>query len=612
MVKLAGSAAIAIVFGVAVLLLRRDALALAPPPTCAGLLESIGAGVARLAPALPIGSWFALSNALTSIVALLLFAMVAFAASRTWIAAIAATAAFATLPMFTPVLAPLATAGIAIAGVTWLSLLRSRRDRADGDRRLRLWTWCTLLLAALVAPGLTWPLALVAGWHAATLGRDRPSVQAMGLRTRALERWSLIVASAGLLALGSWLFQLFVVPRLPPSLPGATVACLLPGPAAFRDVVDSARWVILSAGPFAAALAMLGAFSRRAAFRDARIGPLVAYAVAPLAVVAWPSADADAGKLLGPSLVACWALAGIGLGELIRACGSRLPGRLAASALVLLLPGFQLLRLPPRTPAALIPQGQDELSRTTMRSLLDVMPDRTVLVAEDAITDVLLRSLDGMWQRARKTLYVVARDAPTLAEWLRAADAPAFALPGAQADLQYLGFQLSEATLFAGVAGLAQVRVGGTCRPLGAAWHRAPDLARSATFAVVAQDDRSRDSIVIFAAADRPLNPRAHDWPGATTRGFLWDAYDLDRDADKGRLASAGSADQLRHESIHAHRYVLRFVLHWMPDAPRVLAVDVGNPPDEVVGRIDSNDARQRFVLCPAFPYERARLSVPR
>ena len=100
-------------------------------------------------------------------------------------------------------------------------------------------------------------------------------------------------------------------------------------------------------------LAMLGAFSIRTTLRERRTWPLAAVAVAPLLVATWP--DPDAADVLAPSVVAFWVLVALGLGETIRACGASVGGRIAAGALVLLLPVLQLVQPARRLPAALHP-----------------------------------------------------------------------------------------------------------------------------------------------------------------------------------------------------------------------------------------------------------------
>jgi hypothetical protein len=605
----AASAAVAVAIGTVVLLSRRDALTLAAPPACAGALEALASLLSHASPSSPIASWIVWTNALVYLLSLAIFAAVASRLTRRRASPIAATAGLAMLPALSPVLAPFATAPIAAAGAVWLALLWPRDETAGAGRRREIGTWLACLLPALIEPRLTWPLAIAAGWRTASvLSAPLSTASAPRRGVWPAQVWLVGAASAVVFFLTSWLFQLALVPRLPPSLGGPAAACLLPMPAGLRQAADSVRWILSSAGGFATVLAALGWFSNARSLRRPTTWPLAAYALLPLLVVAWP--DAEVLKLLGPSLVAFWVLVGLGLDEVIDACGSRPGGVIAAAALALALPGLQLLQRAERPRAALIRQGQEDLSRRDVERLLDEMPDGGVFVREDAYTDVLMRG-SGQRRPPGRLLHVADRDDPALAERLRVSETPAFALPGAQTDLQFRGFALAPAAL-AGASGVANVRDGGTCRPLGPPWRVAPELAKASAFAVVALDDHSRDAVVVYVASDRPLDPKAIEWPGATTRGFLWDRYDLGDDANKGRLASAIAADQLRAQRIDTHRYVLRFVLQWMPDAPRVLAVGLGNAPDEAVARIDSSNPSRRVVLCPAYPFDRTRLSVPR
>ena len=605
----AARAAAAVAIGTVVLLYRRDALTLAAPPACAGALEALASLFSRAAPSSSIASRIVWTNALVYLLALAIFAAVAGRLTRRRASAFAATAGLAMLPAFSPVLAPFAPAPIAAAGAVWLALLWPRTDTAGGERRRHVGVWLACLVTAIIEPRLTWPVAIAAGWSTASI-LSAPLATASAPRRPGwpAQVWIVGAASAVVLVLTSWLFQVVLVPRLPPSLAGTTWHCVLPKPVGLRHAVDSVRWIAFSAGGFATALAALGLFSNARSLLRPTTWPMAACALLPLLVVAWP--DAEVLKLLGPSLVAFWVLASLGLDEVIDACGSRPGGVIAAAALALALPGLQFLQPPARPRTALLRQGQEDLSRRDVERLLDEMPDGSVFVREDAYTDLLMRG-GGERRLPVRMLHVADRDEPALAERLRVTETHAFALPGAQADLQFRGYQLAPAAP-GGASGVAGVRYGGACRPLSPAWRVSPELAKASAFAVVALDDHSRDAVVVYVASDRPLDPNAIEWPGATTRGFLWDRYDLGDDANKGPLANAIAADQLRAQRIDAHRFVLRFVLQWMPDAPRVLAVGVGNAPDEAVARIDSGNSSRRVVLCPAYPFNRARVSVPR
>jgi hypothetical protein len=590
----------AVAAGVAAVLLHRESPALAAPPVCADAADMIGALAARVFRDAPAGLWWLRANGVLTAVAVAALALTARAMAVSWPAAIAAALAFGLLPRFSPVVAPAAPATSALAALTLFALVRLG-DATLGDSvrwRWRALAWGGLALTALFLPSAILPavIAIVA------VGLFLPRLTS-SRRSRGLGAVVAVATVALVLAMGT------LAPHLPPSLDASpsTWACMLPVSGAAISVAHVVSAVsthlVAPAGIYALALAALGAFVLWLR-RDVRLAVVMTYAVVVgAAVLLWSDQTADA---LAPAVVSLWLLTAVGLEETLRQCRRGPGGRLAAALLVALLPGLPFVRPAPRLPAEWTPFGQESLSRQSMQRVLGAMPDGAVLVRDDAMTDVLLRSLADVARRTGKSLRVVDRDSAVLAAEAARADSVVYALPSTSSVLPLRAFALSDGLL----PGLARVRRAGSCDAITAGWRALSSLASSRTFAVVAAADASHGPIVLYVASDTPFAAQPIDWPGATTRGFSWDVFDRAPDGSESAREGSFAEDAALLQGVWLDApHVARLELWRTPDAPLDLGVDLGTTPVAAMARVRPDaGADQHVSVCTMTRYTRVRI----
>jgi hypothetical protein len=616
------AAAAAIAIGCAGLWLHLAPAVLAPPPSCPGLLERLAIAGARIGHAAPLGFWLVRSNRIILVAALAIFACLGFAATGAWAIAAATSLAFAAQPAFTITMSAFDPLAVGVAGLTLFALL-AREPEGESRQGSIGGAWLCLLLTAAIVPRTALPMAVIAGWS---------SVSATRLRW--LTAGAVSIALFGIVAI-----LIVSMPSLPPlsglsSLsipadPAVAASCLLPrlgSQGTLEGISRALSALVGSAGPFACSLAALGAFSLRGGLTGRRAlsrhGPMLAY-VATSAVMT--------DRALAPLLVAFWLLTTFGLVEVVRACRRNAGGRLAAAALVILLPLLQITARS-RGPAAGVEAaalGHDRMSVDGMRRALQVMPDRSAIVSEDAVTDLLLRALDGTWQRSGKTLRMVSRRQENIAAAVNDESKHdeskhdeskhddskhdeslhVFAWPWAQRDLAYLGFRLVDAAL-PGISGVSDVQPGGACHAVLQAWEAIPDISRSPLLVLVALDTRAEGAIAIYAGSDRPFNPRPVDWPAWTARGFIVSSY-APQGEDRGRLDHDAVEDGLvRDHPVLNKPHVVRLELWKMPGAPALSAFELGADTSTIA--VAHATPAITLQLCPGFPHDVRPVTLPR
>jgi hypothetical protein len=327
-----------------------------------------------------------------------------------------------------------------------------------------------------------------------------------------------------------------------------------------------------------------------------------------LAYVATSAVMTD--RALAPLLVAFWMLTAFGLVEVVRACRRNAGGRLAAAALVILLPLVQIAgrSREPASAVAAAALGHDRMSVDGMRRALQVMPDRSAIVSEDAVTDLLLRALDGTWQRSGKALQMVSRRQEDIAAAVHDESKHVFAWPWAQRDLAYLGFRLVDAAL-PGISGVSDVQPGGACHAVLQAWEAIPDISRSPLLVLVALDTRAEGAIAIYAGSDRPFNPKPIDWPAWTARGFIVSSY-APQGEDRARLDHDAVEDSLvRDHPVLNKPHVVRLELWKMPGAPALSAVELGADASTIA--VAHATPAITLQLCPGFPHDVRPVALP-
>ncbi len=553
------------------LIARPPALAL--PPPCPGVAELAAAGLARLGPTLAVGAWMPAANLIIAGLAIAAFVALAAHVSRSRVAAAATGLAFAFLPAMRPRLVPFQGLETLIAVLTVAAFVRAARNDTPTARG---WTMAGLVTTALLTPALALPLALLAGAFAlrpARPGRRRPV-------------WSGLAAGAGLLlaAVG----VVLLMPGLP-SQPSA-LPCLVPAHFGSAGVASPLREWVSAAGPYAAGLAVLGAFVARAGATRARNWHLLAYVLAPLVAGTWTSG----GGASAPVLVGLWLLPAIGLAELIGG-QRRVVGRVGVLTFAILLPALHLVPDRAREAPAMSLLGHDCLTLDGFERILAAVPDGGTLVTEDAVTDLYLRAARPHPGR----LTVVPRDLLALNQRAATTGRILFALPWSQATLPLAGFTLVDPAS-GPMAGLKQARAVGACRVATSDWRDLADVTGSASLGVVAPGPTDRGPAVLYAESDRPFVAHPVDWSPATERGFFATVYDRTVAADARRLAGDEIDDAVPAEHRpDAAPYVLRLEVWRIPAAPLALRVALGAPAARVVAHARPG-ADGRLFVCPA------------
>jgi hypothetical protein len=549
---------------------------LAPPPECGGLSELLAVVIARLAPGAPLGAWMPAVNLILAIASIGLMAALVRRATASRGIALVVALAMAGQAMFHSTLAPFAPLG-----------------ELGAIAALGPWRVATaaLVCLALVSPAST---IVMAGF--VLVGARYGGVESSFAR-RAM-------AAAALIAAGVVLQMM--MPRLPPSPEdGSRLACLVPAVAAMggRSLATAA----MSGGPFVAALAALGAFSAWRTGARATWLAAAAFAIVPAVVSA----------TLAPAFVVLWLAAALGLADAVRAARPSIGGRVASTVLMVPLPVLELPQAVARHAGAIDGPGLPDLghgarSVDDMSEVLARLPDAAVVVEEDASTDVLLRALDGRWQKTGKRLARSAATGEAVAEALARSGGRVYTLPLAQSRLQWVGVEMKDAE-GTGVAGLAEAARVVPCDALGERWTPASGLAGAAAFAVTSGDVRRYQGALIYVATSQPPAPAHAPWNDPADGTWRQAMYDLALDADRQRLDTDAAHDELAPEAAAALRaspFVVRLEV-WRRGAARpTLGVTLGAPVVAAFARAVESTPGSALVICPSFPREVAPLAI--
>jgi hypothetical protein len=597
----AAIAASAIAIGCVGLVLHLAPAILASPTSCPGLLEGAAIAGARLGHSAPLGIWLVRSNRVILVLVLAIFAGLAYVATGAWAIVAAAGLAFAAQPAFSVSMSAFDPLAVGVAGLTLFALWRGTVSTGAFPGAFAFVALLMMSLNAAIVPRAALPMAAIAG-----------ACAVLAMRGSSSRRWVVggllpVTVVAAVAAL------VWTMPGLPPWVdPHQEASCFVPGPLAgwAARAMGSLSSLIASAGPFACSLALLGAFSLRPRLRETRAWLVLAYIATPAVMGAWPDASPD--RTIAPALVALWLLTAVGLAEIHRLCRETAAGRVAAVILIAMLPLLNIADgverpAPPGVEAASF--GRDRMSLDGMRRALQAMPVRTVIIREDAAVDILLRGLDGTWQRAGKMVQLASSRQDDVAAALRIPSARVFALPLAQAELPYLGFRLVDAPL-PGLSGVAEVEAGGTCLAVGEEWQPMPEISKSTMLAVVSEDPRKDGAIVIYAGSDRPIGLQPVDWPAWAIEGFMVTSYP-GVDQDHARLDQDILKDGLAPDNpVLREAHVVRLELWKMVGAPARLVVDLGAAAPSIA--VVRGSAGIGLQLCPAFPHAIRAIALPR
>ena len=529
---------------------------LASPLVCPGIVQRLATESARLAPDLPLGTMLLPVDTGLAIVVVAVLAVVTSRLAGSSLVGAALGAAAAGWPAFGPVLdagnlVTLLASALAIGGL----LLTNRR----------------IALVGAVGAGFSTPASAVAmgGWIALWPQPGRATgrrVLDMGL-----------VAAAG--AVSAWAAALT-------GTAASATSCLLPA-ASVAGLAGHLESALSGAGPYLLGLVILALVAHRLPV------PTLVSAVAATVVLVWTT-DAARPADGRTVLVTLFLLGAPGLAALRRACGSSLGGQLAATFFLLLLPWLQLQSALHRVPAAPPASwGHRDLTLTSMRALLAHVPAGVALVDEDVATAALLSAAPVPPAR-------MADDPARISAALRAGTR-IYALPTAQARLQYLGFQLGHVE---GAPGLAAVTVGGECRSVTDRWRPLPDVLATSALTLVARDEREVGPVVVYLAFESRPTPRPLHWPTPGHRGLYVSVYVPADDGDAAQLETDTAQDDLPRDLLPPPAaFVARLELWRTPGAPRVMAVDLGVRPFWSLAQVNERAVPRRVTVCPAFPY---------
>lgn len=558
--------AAALLTGVAAVLLHREPPGLVDPHVCAGVLEWIGAAAARRAGGAAAGAWLLAADRILIVGAVASFVSAAFAASRSWPAAIAAGLAFGVQPLLSPSFTVFAPA-VAIA----TGLLASARRQGV--------VLVMIAAGALINPPATLPLAALALWWMWRPGTPGGAVSGVAAA----------MAIAGLV----WILQ-FVLPPMSTIEAGLSGSCRLPvarGPFLPQLWASAQQWL---AAPtmFALALAAFGVFSR-----TARAAPAVLVGFVAAMFVTAPVDPGNVERALLPASVLLWLIVAAGLAELL-AGARRVPARAAVLALAALLPALQMPRLAAGTQSLIRPAGHAAIAPSGMHHLIELLPDGSALVVEDALVDLLLRAEGRSWERMGKRVTLVALDESAVTAALRRSSS-VLAFPRAQLELQSLGFRLTDRAI-GDVSGLADVALVSPCAQVPRGWQAVPTLNASRVVSIVAEGERDRGPFVLYVATRAPPRPVPQEWSKGVSQGYIVSTFQIGQ--DDTRLGEALQDDGLASADFATARYVVRFEIRRVPGAPRTLSIDLGEPPSVAYAKKWREAAGHRLRLCPAFP----------
>src|SRR4051812_5912713 len=509
------------VVGPAVLLLRRDVVELAAPSVCPGLLELITVGLVRLRPDVRVRLVFDLLRVAIITVGLAAFTAFVWRETRNIAVAIAVAAAIGFSPLFPAMLAP-------------------------------PWEAAAFGVCAVVA------------WLAASMrvrGRRRP------VAVRAIAVAALVTAAV---VVPPWLLGRTANPQ-------TLAACVLP-PAAAQRVADAVAAVPWWLGPAALGLAVLGVFVDIS--RSPRRTILVTAAGAIASIVLLWALPLSAPVALAPALVVLWRFTASGLHDVIQAMGRSVLARVAAAALLVLLPALAASRRGSEERDDQVrPRGHEQQTLRGMTRLLNLVPQAT-FVEEDATVDALLRAANAGGRRRAKPITVIAPTADAVGRAL--SSQTVYAFPWRQDDLSLRGFVVEavpsvrvtsdSAHTLDGVAAVTGRR---RCQAVEPAW--ADFSGASDRIALSADSLAARGPAVILLGGKTAGGPQPDGWSPRTVRGFGFFTFDQLTPAGTERLAAEARATGLpSNHPLLGEPFVVRLNLHRTPRAPLALPVILG------------------------------------
>jgi hypothetical protein len=558
--------------------LRGGFVDLSPPSRCSAFLDLLAITAVRAERDLPIGDLIRVLYALATVVALAGFFELVLRSTRNLAVATVTALAVGLSPLFPRALAlPWEAAAFGLS-VTWALLFGWLRDGYPHRSISRLLlAGGVLLLSALVAP----PWTIIAAIGVALMpsfvypARDRAtrwiagSAAAGGLV--ALTILALIASSADLRSMSSLQSSVASCLVIWPSIPGdlATVTSL----------ALSAGWLF---GPFAASAGILGLFietreARRAGWRSS----VTAAGVGAIGVLLAFGATVNRRALMAPLMVASWWLVAIGLDEIVKTMARSRFRRIAAGALLALVPVLQLTRLASEQRDDRLPlRGHEQVTLREMTAIMNALRPNAALVEEDASVDVLVRAVGFGGRRTTKPFTMVHRDADAIRGALEAS--PVYAFPMGQQDLSLRGFVIEPVTIgfrredevgnrIAGVAAITGTR---PCVAVGGEWSDVSPTLMQGRIAVSAASEADDGPVVMYLGRSSRAEPRPDGWPAPTTPAFHVDTFDQRETSARAALIAAATADGAPSAQAALQQpFVTRLRVYRTPSAPLALAI---------------------------------------
>ena len=537
-----GRRVVPFVVGPAVLLLRRDAVELAAPSACPGLLELISVGLLRLRPDVRVGLVFDLLRVAIVTVGLAAFTAVVWRETRNVAVAIAIAAAIGFSPLFPAMLAPpweAAAFGVC-AVAAWLAGATRARDRGK-PIAIRV-----IAVAAIIVAGVLVPLWLLGG----TTGSG----------------------------------------------------CVLPSPSVGR-VANALDDVPFWLGPAALGLAAFGAFVD-VSQSPRRTIAVTAVAAIVSVVLLWAT-PLSAPIALAPALVVLWRFAASGLRDVVQAIGPGALARVAAALLLLLVPALAASRRgTDERDDRVGPRGHELQTLRSMTRVLNLVPQAT-FVEEDATVDVLLRAANVGARRTAKPITVVAPTAEAVGRALSSQPVYAFPWRQDDLSLRGFVVEPVPAARSASdsahaLDGVAAITGRRRCQAVEPAW--ADFSGASDRIALSADSLAARGPAVILLGGKTAGTPQPDGWSPRTMRGFGFFTFDQQTAAGTERLAAEARATGLPpNHPLLDQPFVLRLNLHRTPRAPLALAVILGGAFPVGATRLDPNAANVgHLTVCDA------------
>jgi hypothetical protein len=595
--------------GVVACVLRGGLVDLSPPSRCSAFLDLLAITAVRAERDLAIGDLIRLLYVLAMVTALAGFVELVFRSTRNLAVATVTGLAVGLSPLFPRTLAlPWEAAAFGLS-VTWALVFGWLRDGYPHRSISRLFlAGVVLLLSALVVP--PWTIIAAIG-VALTPSFVYPA------RNRATRWIAGSVAAGGLVAMTFLALRASSADlRWTPSLQSSVASCMvmlpaIPGDlATMTSLASSAGWLF---GPFAASAGILGLFIEAREAREAsRRGwrwPATVAVVGVIGLFLAFGATVSRRALMAPLIVVSWWLVAIGLHEIVKTMARSRFRRIAAGALLALVPVLQLTRLRSEQSDDQLPlRGHEQVTFREMTAIMNALRPNAVLVEEDASVDVFVRAVGFGGHRTTKPFTMVHRDADAIRRALEAS--PVYAFPSGQQDLSLRGFVIEPVTIGFRradevgnrIAGVAAVTAARPCVAVAGEWSDLSSTLTEGRIAMSAESETDSGPVVMYLGRSSQAEPRPDGWPPSATPGFHVDTFDQREPSARASLIAAAGADGVPNEqAVLKQPFITRLRVYRTPRAPLALPILLGGGFTAGIAKAGGEDGQApRLTICDA------------